>query len=129
VGKILSGVDVDFVPDRFLLTGSARVLGLRALPELFSWSETDAEMFHYRTKDQVEVDVVLQNRRREVVALEVKASSTPKSEDFRGLRHLAERLGDDFLAGYVLYTGNETLSFGPKLRALPISALWQVAKP
>lgn len=61
--------------------------------------------------------------------MEVKASSTPKSEDFRGLRHLAERLGDDFLAGYVLYTGDETLSFGPKLRALPISALWQTAKP
>ncbi|MFC8798696.1 ATP-binding protein [Promicromonospora sp. NPDC057138] len=94
-----------------------------------SWSETDAEMFHYRTKDQVEVDVVLQNRRREVVGVEVKASATPKAEDFRGLRHLAERLGDDFLAGYVLYTGDETLSFGPKLRALPISAVWQVAKP
>ncbi|MGH8078838.1 MAG: hypothetical protein ACREPE_16175, partial [Lysobacter sp.] len=53
---------------------------------------------------------------------------TPKSEDFRGLRHLADRLGDDFRAGYVLHAGQRTLPFGPKLRALPISALWQAGE-
>lgn len=38
------------------------------------------------------------------------------------------RPGDEFgLAGYVLHTGPETLPFGPKLRAVPISALWQVS--
>ncbi|MFI9485289.1 sigma factor [Promicromonospora sp. NPDC052451] len=39
------------------------------------------------------------------------------------------RRRNHFLAGYVLYTGDETLSFGPKLRALPISALWQTGRP
>jgi predicted AAA+ superfamily ATPase len=47
----------------------------------------------------------------------------------RGLRHLAERLGDDFVTGIVLYTGSETLSFGPRLRAMPVSALWEVQQP
>ncbi|WP_306358630.1 MULTISPECIES: ATP-binding protein [unclassified Nocardia] len=91
-----------------------------------TWSEHDARMFHYRTRDNVEVDIVLENNRREVIAIEVKAATTVKSEDFRGLRHLADRLGDDLLAGYVLYTGTETLPFGPKFRALPVSALWDV---
>lgn len=39
---------------------------------------------------------------------------------------LADRLGDDFVVGVVLYTGTETLPFGPRLRAVPVSALWQV---
>lgn len=91
-----------------------------------SWSDQDVELFHYRTKDKVEVDVILENRRREVVAIEVKAADTVRSEDFRGLRHLAERLGADLVAGFVLYTGSETLPFGPPFRAMPISALWEL---
>jgi len=47
-----------------------------------------------------------------------------RSEDLSGLRHLADRLGDRFVAGYIFYTGQQTLPFGPKLRALPIEALW-----
>ncbi|HEY3144513.1 MAG TPA: hypothetical protein VGJ86_25510, partial [Acidimicrobiales bacterium] len=81
---------------------------------------------HYRTKDRVEVDAVLENRHGRVVGIEVKAASTVRAEDFVGLRHLAERLGDDLIAGIVLHTGRETLPFGPRLRAMPVSALWEV---
>lgn len=90
-----------------------------------SWAHTRAEMFHYRTRDGVEVDIVLEDRRRRVVAIEVKASSTVRTEDFRGIRHLAQRIGDDLVAGIVLYTGQHTLPFGDRLRAVPISALWE----
>jgi uncharacterized protein len=99
---------------------------LMELARQLTWSEQTVELFHYRTKDKVEVDAVLENRRGQVVAIEVKASSTVRGSDFRGLKHLAERLGDDFLAGVVLYTGPETLPFGPRLRAMPVSALWEV---
>ncbi len=70
---------------------------------------------------------MLENRRGQVVGGEVKASSTVRAEDFRGLRHLAQRLGDDFLVGIILYTGEQTLPFGSRLRAMPVSALWQSA--
>lgn len=60
------------------------------------------------------------------MAIEIKAASTVRAEDFRGLRHLSDRLGDDFLAGIVLYTGSQTLPFGPRLRAVPVSALWNL---
>ena len=59
----------------------------------------------------------------------MKAAATVRDEDFRGLRHLAGRVGSDFLAGYVLYAGGQTLPFGPGLRAVPVSALWEVAAP
>jgi uncharacterized protein len=32
-------------------------------------------------------------------------------DDFNGLRHLAQHLGEDFIVGLVLYTGQQTLSF------------------
>jgi predicted AAA+ superfamily ATPase len=94
------------------------------LARQLSWSQTRAELFHYRTKDKVEVDIVLENRRGQVVAIDVKASATVRTDDFRGINHLAARIGDDLLAGLVLYTGEDTFAFGPKNRAVPISAIW-----
>ncbi|MFC7532517.1 ATP-binding protein [Actinoplanes sp. GCM10030250] len=90
-----------------------------------TWSEQLVELFHYRDQNKVEVDVILENRQRQVVAIEVKASSTVRHDDFRGLRRIADRLGDDLIAGIVLYTGTGTLPFGDKMRAIPVSALWQ----
>ncbi|KAA9374129.1 ATP-binding protein [Microbispora cellulosiformans] len=99
---------------------------LMELARQLTWSDERVELFHYRTKDKVEVDAVLENRQGRVVGVEVKASSTVRGDDFRGLRHLADRLGDDFVAGIVLYTGTQTLPFGPRMRAVPVSALWQI---
>lgn len=101
----------------FVITEIARQL---------TWSAERAEMYHYRDHDKFEVDLILENRRGLVVAIEVKAASTVRADDFRGLRRLAGRLDDDFHVGIVLYTGNSTLPFGPKLRAVPVSALWQL---
>lgn len=99
---------------------------LSELCRQLTWSEQAADLFHYRDQDKFEVDAVLENRAGQVVGIEVKAASTVRADDFRGLRRLADKLGDDFVAGFVLYTGASTLSFGPKLRAVPVSALWQV---
>jgi len=102
---------------------------LMELSRQLTWSRERVELFHYRTRDQVEVDAVLENRRGQVVGIEVKAASTVRREDFRGLRHLQQRLGSDFVVGVVLYTGPHTLPFGDGLRAIPVSALWAVNSP
>jgi hypothetical protein len=99
---------------------------LAELARQLTWSTVRAELSHYRTKDGVEVDVVLEDRRGRVVGVEVKASATVRAEDFSGLRHIAARLGNDFRAGFVLYSGPRTLPFGPRLRAVPLSALWRL---
>jgi uncharacterized protein len=99
---------------------------LMELARQLTWSQERAELFHYRTKDKVEVDAVLENRRGQVIGIEIKAASTVRPDDFKGLRHLSDRLGDDLIAGLVLYTGTQTLPFGPRLRAMPISALWEI---
>lgn len=99
---------------------------LAELARQLTWARRRAELSHFRTKDGVEVDAVIEDRRGHVIGVEVKAASTVRADDFRGLRHLQERLGGDFLAGYVLYTGTQTLPFGPRLRAVPVGALWEV---
>ncbi len=97
------------------------------LARQLTWSEEPACLHHWRTKDRVEIDAVLETPDGRVIAIDVKAGATVRTEDLAGLRHLATRLGSRFVAGYVLYTGQQTLPFGERLRALPIGALWHAA--
>jgi uncharacterized protein len=99
---------------------------LSELARQLTWSTELTDLYHYRDHNKIEVDAVLENRRRQVIGIEVKAASTLRTDDFTGLRRLADKLGEDFVAGFVLYTGTATLPFGPKLRALPLSAIWQL---
>lgn len=99
---------------------------LSELARQITWSEVLVDLYHYRDQNKVEVDAILEARDGRVVGIEIKAASTVRSEDFNGLRRLSERLGDDFVLGVVLYTGSTTLPFGPKLRAMPVSAVWQL---
>jgi predicted AAA+ superfamily ATPase len=75
----------------------------------------------------MEVAVVLEGRRHQLVGVEVKAGSSVSTADFRGLRFLQDAVGDRLRCGVVLYTGRETLPFGPRLWALPVSTLWSPA--
>lgn len=96
------------------------------LARQLTWSAERARLYHYRTKDKVEVDAVLETPDGRVVGVEVKAGATVRTEDLSGLRNLANLLGDRFVAGFVLYTGQQTLPFGEKIRALPVDALWRL---
>jgi uncharacterized protein len=101
---------------------------LSEIARQLTWAEVQAQPFHYRDRDQHEVDAVLETYGGDVVGIEVKASETVRSDDFRGLRLLQRLLGDRFVGGYVLYCGEHDLSFGDRLRAMPISAVWR-ARP
>ncbi|MES2204823.1 MAG: ATP-binding protein [Pseudomonadota bacterium] len=80
-------------------------------------------IYYYRDKDQVEVDFVLENQDRKLIGIEVKAGATIFNHDFTGLRKLASLVGDDWISGIVLYDGDQCLSFGNNLWAIPLSLL------
>lgn len=101
---------------------------LGELARQLSWAEEPVRLYHYRDRDQYEVDAILERASGEVVAVEIKAAETVRGEDFRGIRHLARRLGDRLVAGVVLYAGGQPLPFGDRLRAMPISALWTASR-
>lgn len=97
------------------------------LARQLTWSEERGRLYHYRTKDKLEVDAVIETPDGRVIGIEVKSGATVRTEDLAGLRNLARLLGDRFVAGYVLYTGQQTLPFGDKIRAVPMDALWRLA--
>ena len=79
---------------------------------------------HYRDKDQVEIDIIIENALDEIIAIEVKATATIHSKDLTGLKKLKELTKDRFKIGIILYDGDHTTSFGENLYAVPIAALW-----
>ena len=88
------------------------------------WAESSVSLFHYRDKQQREVDIVLELGSGELAGVEVKTAATVTATDFAGLRYLRDKLGDRFKTGVVLYTGKRTLSFGDRLAAVPLCGLW-----
>ena len=94
------------------------------LLKLASWSDDDIRLYHYRDRDNVEVDIVLEDGAGGVVGIEVKPGATVTPDDFSGLKKLSAATGDDFRLGVVLYSGEEALPLGDRLWAAPISTLW-----
>jgi uncharacterized protein len=101
---------------------------LGELTRQLAFTDQPVRLYHYRDRDQYEVDAVLESASGEVIACEVKAAETVRSEDFRGIQRLARRIGDQLTAGIVLYAGGQPLPFGDRLRAWPISTLWTLAR-
>lgn len=94
------------------------------LTRQLSWSQTGTTLWHFRDRGGTEVDFVLEHPDGRVVGIEVKATMTPRPADLRGLRLLAERLGDRFTYGCLLSAAPEATPFGPRIATLPVSALW-----
>jgi predicted AAA+ superfamily ATPase len=92
----------------------------------FTWAETDVALFHWQDRAGAEIDFVVETTDGRVVGLEVKTGQTPKREWFRWLGQMRDAIGEQFVAGIVLYSGREVLPFGDRLLAVPISALWEI---
>jgi uncharacterized protein len=94
------------------------------LDRQISWLDDRPQLFHFRDREQREVDLVMEHRDGSVSAVEVKSAATVYERDFRGLAFLRDKLGQAFKAGALLYTGASTVPFGDRLAAVPISGLW-----
>ena len=94
-----------------------------------AFSAQRLSLWHSRTQTNIEVDFVLENRLGQLTGIEVKASATVESKDFKGLRHLQETEAGSFLRGFVLYAGCELVPFGEKLWAMPLSMWWSALRP
>jgi len=89
-----------------------------------SWIDERLNFYHYRDKEKIEVDIIIENAMGDYFAIEVKASATLTSKDFTGLERFKKFAGDRFKQGILLYDGDHTTAFGEQLFAAPIGALW-----
>ena len=95
------------------------------LARQLTWSDVDARLYHWRDRDGREVDLLLESADGRVVGIEVKAAIDVAPNALSGLRYLQRRLGDRFVAGFVVHCGERVMPAGPNLWTVPVSALWQ----
>jgi predicted AAA+ superfamily ATPase len=87
------------------------------------------ELSHWRMAPH-EIDIIAQAPGRLLALFEVKASSSVNAADFRHLNwFFQEGPGTSFKGhGFVIYLGDQTIPFGPRMTALPLSTFWSYAK-
>ncbi len=87
------------------------------LQKHLSYLQKPAEIFHYRTNDKKEIDFIIEFE-NEVIAIEVKQSSSVKKEDFKHIIDLQNRYEKKCL-GVVFYNGDMVVAFSDDLVAIP----------
>lgn len=120
-----------FTPSKLEPVAASTTLGMQLeafvaseLTKQQGWSTEEFELFHFRDRDGLEVDLVMEFSDDRVFLIEVKATETIRSEHTKAIKSLARRLGDRFIGGAVLTLVPTRISLGDNVWALPISALW-----
>ena len=94
------------------------------LKKLLSVSKIRTSLMHFRTRDNKEVDFVLERANGEIVGIEVKAATHVEPSDFNGLCTLQSLTQGDFVIGVVLYQGEALVPVDARLWAMPMQVLW-----
>jgi len=88
------------------------------------WVDDDLKFSHYRDKDQVEVDLVIEQGRK-LWAVEIKRAASLQDKDGAGLARIAAQAGKNFQGGILLYSGTNCLPLKvDKCYAVPMDRLW-----
>jgi len=111
--------------DRALLGQLLETFVFQELSRQSSWGEEPIRFHHFRDRDGVEVDMVLEQGAHAVAGVDVKAGATVTIASFSGLRKLEQTAGRRFVRGVVLYDGEQTLPFGDRMQAVPVRRLWE----
>ncbi|MDR1163029.1 MAG: ATP-binding protein [Candidatus Accumulibacter sp.] len=121
----LCGAGVERLTDDPVLAG--RLLESFVAGELLkqsTWTEHPVTLYHYRSQSGEEVDVLLEDRAGRVAAVEVKLAAGVAWRDVKGLTSLRDALGDRFIRGVVVYTGEEVVPMGDRIYALPVGMMF-----
>lgn len=104
--------------------GLIEAFALAELRRQTGWNDERVRIFHYRDRTGPEIDIVLEHADGRIAAVEVKATSSIGASAFTSMKRLRDNTGQRFVQGVVLYTGASALSFGDRLTAQPLAALW-----
>jgi len=114
------------VSDREMLGNLVENFVYSELLKHATYANKSTKIYHYRD-GSYEVDLVLEQKNGNIVAIEVKSSATLKTEYLRGLVRLAQNAGDNFKAGYIFYGGEKILPLskdGYDFWAIPFAVLF-----
>jgi len=111
-------------PSVGLLTES---FAIAEIAKQLPWAHTSARLHHFRDRDGLEVDAIIEAADGRVVAVEVKASTVARPADAAPMARLRDKLdvvGEDFTTGVVFHTGDRRVALGDRLVGLPIADIW-----
>jgi predicted AAA+ superfamily ATPase len=82
-------------------------------------------MYHLRDANgRREVDLIIEARDGQIIAIEIKATAAPSRADGRHLQWLHERIGDRLAIGLVVHTGPRLFRLTERILAVPVASLW-----
>lgn len=85
----------------------------------------DYSLYHYRDREKREIDFIIQDSNN-IYGIEVKSGTLISRDHFKHLKWFKNNLAKDkHFVGIVLYSGENVVSFGEDLFAVPINNLWE----
>ena len=127
----LMGVDADAltVPTASAAGPLLETFVVNELARSISVSADGLRAHHYRDHQGHEVDLVIERADGAVVAVEVKATSSPSVAQLHHVGWLRDRIDaaspGAFRAGILLHSGEQRFTVGDRLHVHPIDGLWQ----
>jgi predicted AAA+ superfamily ATPase len=82
-------------------------------------------IYHYRDRENREIDFIIESSNGIIACIEVKSGSVVSKNDFKHIRWFKNNIAkNQNVISIILYSGEDTVSFGDGLWAVPIAALW-----
>ena len=108
-------------PDR-----SGKLAETFAFHELAAQVELDGQyaLYQYRDREKREIDFIIEHNDGSMVGVEAKAGQSVSKGDFGHMEWFKDNIAKKPFKGIVLYTGEDTLSFGKDMLAVPMASLW-----
>ncbi len=88
-----------------------------------SWLDTSISLYHYRTHQGKEIDLILENKQQEIIAIEIKASQTVTPSMSKNFAQIKADTGNKFKMGLIIYAGNSIEVLGDGIYAIPLSCI------
>lgn len=110
--------------DRTLFGHLLETFVVMEIKKHLSWFDEPVRPFHLHAQNGLEIDLLLENMRGELVAIEIKSSASVSANDAKPLKTFAALQSDNLCAGILLYAGETIVPLGEKCWAVPISSLF-----
>jgi predicted AAA+ superfamily ATPase len=95
--------------------------------ELAAQVELDEQyaLHQYRDREKREIDFIVELDDGSMIGIEVKSGQSVSKGDFGHMEWFKGNIAKKPFKGIVLYTGEDTLSFGKDMLAVPMASLWK----
>jgi predicted AAA+ superfamily ATPase len=82
-------------------------------------------MYHYRDRENREIDFIIEDQNGQTACVEIKSGTAISKDDFKHIMWFKNNImkNRDTIS-VILYSGENTVSFGDGLLAVPMAAIW-----